>query len=42
MIQGEAVAGIQAFFCFQVHNAVCDGYRVGMLVEKLQEYADSF
>lgn len=42
MIQGEAVAGIQAFSCFQVHHAVCDGFHVGMFVEKLQEYVDNF
>ena len=26
----------------QVHHAVCDGYHVGMFVEKLQKYIDEF
>ena len=26
----------------QVHHAVCDGYHVGVFVEKLQNYIDQF
>ena len=26
----------------QVHHAVCDGYHVGVFVEKLQKYIDEF
>ena len=26
----------------QVHHAVCDGYHVGMFVERLQGYVDGF
>ena len=26
----------------QVHHAVCDGYHVGMFVERLQGYVDNF
>ncbi|MBQ9925384.1 MAG: type A chloramphenicol O-acetyltransferase, partial [Clostridia bacterium] len=26
----------------QVHHAVCDGYHVGLFVEKLQKYIDRF
>ena len=26
----------------QVHHAVCDGYHVGVFVEKLQGYIDAF
>ena len=26
----------------QVHHAVCDGYHVGLFIEKLQNYIDNF
>jgi chloramphenicol O-acetyltransferase type A len=26
----------------QVHHAVCDGYHVGLLVDKLQKYINGF
>ncbi|MBR5871149.1 MAG: type A chloramphenicol O-acetyltransferase, partial [Clostridia bacterium] len=26
----------------QAHHAVCDGYHIGMFVERLQEYVNNF
>ena len=35
--------GIQAArLAIQVHHAVCDGYHIGVFVEKLQGYIDQF